>query len=220
MTAAICLWSGPRNVSTALMYSFAQHQDIAVIGDGNDVMRDLIERQATHPSPRLFMKHMAHHLAGIDQGFLRETRNILLIRDPREMLPSLTVQLPHSGLADTGLEQQWQLFTRLRESGKSPVVIDSRELLLDPPGVMRSLCEDIDLEFTTAMLHWEAGPRVEDGIWAPHWYHAVHKSTGFAPYTPKTGFPDDLQALLAECEPWYDLLFEKAIRADMNGDTT
>lgn len=247
MTAAICLWSGPRNVSTALMYSFAQHQDIAVIDeplyghylhvsgaehpgrdevvaamncDGNAVISDLLDRQAMHPSPRLFMKHMAHHLVGIDQGFLSETCNVFLIRDPREMLPSLTVQLPHAGLADTGLKQQWQLFAGLCDSGKDPVILDSRELLLDPPGVIRQLCERIDLEFTTAMLHWEAGPRAEDGIWAPHWYHAVHESTGFAPYTPKAGFPDHLQALLAECEPWYELLFQQAIRADKNGDTT
>jgi len=247
MTAAICLWSGPRNVSTALMYSFAQHQDIAVIDEplyghylqvsgaehpgrneiiaamncnGTAVMRDLLECQTKHPSPRLFMKHMAHHLLGIDQEFLSETCNIFLIRDPREMLPSVTVQLPHARLADTGFKQQWQLFAGLQDSGQAPVILDSRELLLDPPGVMRQLCEHIGLEFTTAMLHWEAGPRVEDGIWAPHWYHAVHKSTGFAPYTPKTGFPDHLQALLAECEPWYELLFEQAIRADKNGETT
>lgn len=247
MTAAICLWSGPRNVSTALMYSFAQHEDIAVIDeplyghylrvsgaehpgrddviaamncDGNAVMRDLLERQAKNPSPRLFVKHMAHHLVGIDHGFLSDTCNIFLIRDPREMLPSLTIQLPHAELADTGFKQQWQLFANLRDSGLAPAVLDSRELLLDPTAVMRQLCEHIGLEFTTAMLHWEAGPRDEDGVWARHWYHAVHKSTGFAPYTPKSAFPDHLQGLLAECEPWYDMLFEQAIRADMNGDAT
>jgi hypothetical protein len=70
------------------------------------------------------------------------------------------------------------------------------------------------MEFSPDMLHWKAGPIAEDGIWAPYWYHAVHRSTGFAPYEPKTGFPASLQGLLNECKPWYGKLFEHAIRAD------
>ena len=123
MTSAICLWSGPRNVSTALMYSFAQHDAIAVVDeplyghylrvsgadhpgrreilqamncDGDAVMRELLQRQASNPSPRLFIKHMAHHLVDLDLGFLANTCNIFLIRDPREMLPSLTGRYPES----------------------------------------------------------------------------------------------------------------------------
>ena len=117
------------------------------------------------------------------------------------------------------ISQQWELFADLRSSGQSPVILDSRELLLDPRGVMNQLCDHIGLPFSENMLHWEAGPRAEDGVWAPHWYDAVHKSTGFAPYKAKTDFPKHLQALLDECQPWYDKLIGHAIRADTNGES-
>ena len=174
MTTAICLWSGPRNVSTALMYSFAQNDLVAVVDeplyghylrttgadhpggedviaamncDGDAVMRELLQRQAAHPEPRLFVKHMAHHLVDIDLGFLRETCNIFLIRDPWDMLPSLSIQLPDPRLADTGLRRQWKLFSDLREAGQQPAVLDSRELLTNPRNVVGALCEHIDLPF-------------------------------------------------------------------------
>jgi hypothetical protein len=231
-------------VSTALMYSFAQNDHVAVIDeplyghylrttgaehpgrdeviaamncDGNAVIRELLQRQAINPEPRLFMKHMAHHLVDLDLGFLRETCNIFLIRDPRDMLPSLSIQLPEPRLADTGLRRQWELFSSLREAGQAPAILDSRELLTNPRVVLGALCAHIGLPFTPAMLSWEAGPRPEDGVWAPHWYHAVHRSTGFAPYRAKTEFPDRLQPLLDECQPWYDRLFEHAVRADTKG---
>jgi len=244
MPAPICLWSGPRNVSTALMYSFAQHGDVRVVDeplyghylrvsgaphpgrdavieamncDGAAVMRELIARQRADPSRRLFVKHMAHHLVNLGLDFMAETDNVLLIRDPREMLPSLTIQLPDAELADTGLRRQWELFEHLEAIGRTPLVLDSRELLLDPADVLGQLCARLGLEFDPCMLHWEAGPRPEDGVWAPHWYHAVHRSTGFAPYTPKQDFPDTLGPLLAECAPWYEKLFAHALRAPTAG---
>ncbi len=222
------------------MYSFAQRDDIQVIDeplyghylqktgsphpardeviaamncDGDAVMHELLERQNDDPSRRLFLKHMAHHLVDLDLSFLPCTENIFLIRDPREMLPSLTIQVPSAQLKDTSLKQQWELYADLELLGQNPAVLDSRELLLDPEGVLRVLCDHLALAFDDRMLRWEAGPRPEDGVWAPHWYHAVHQSTGFSPYVPKTGFPEELEPLLEECIPWYDRLFEKAIRA-------
>lgn len=245
MKTPICLWSGPRNVSTALMYSFAQRDDIVVVDeplyghylrvsgadhpgreevlaamncDGNAVMRELIDKQARQRSLRFFLKHMAHHLLDIDLAFLRKTCNIFLVRDPQEMLPSLTIQLPNAQMSDTGLQQQWQLYSDLCSSGERPAILDSRELLLDPAGVLCQLCEHIGHEFSADMLRWPLGPRPEDGVWAPHWYHAVHQSTGFAEYTPKMDFPEHLEPLLAECKPWYDRLFEQSIRATTTGD--
>jgi hypothetical protein len=91
--------------------------------------------------------------------------------------------------------------------------LDSRELLLDPASVISCLCDTLGLDFENGMLTWTAGARIEDGVWAPHWYHAVHKSTGFAPYQPKTDFPENLQTLLDECNPFYEKLFEHALRA-------
>ncbi|MGB5411941.1 MAG: hypothetical protein WBN09_10460 [Woeseiaceae bacterium] len=242
MTQHICLWSGPRNVSTALMYSFAQRDDVRVVDeplyghylrvsqaphpgsddvqramncDGNAVMRELLQRPT---SARLFLKHMAHHLVDLDLGFLERTCNVFLIRDPREMLPSLHIQLPDARLADTSLKQQWELFSDLSAVGQDPAVLDSRELLLDPESVLRRLCEKLGLGFQKRMLQWQAGPRKEDGVWAPHWYHAVHASSGFAPYVPKQGFPKQLQPLLNECNPWYEKLYEHAIRVTPSGD--
>lgn len=241
MTKPICLWSGPRNVSTALMYSFAELASVRVIDeplyghylristaehpgrneimatmncDGDAVMQDLLQQQSQDRSRVLFMKHMAHHLRELDLGFLRSTQNIFLVRNPREMLPSLTIQLPHARIEDTGLQRQWELYRDLIDAGQQPVVLDSRELLLDPEGVLRQLTLKLKLEFTSGMLTWRAGARAEDGIWAAHWYHAVHKSTGFAPYTPKPEFPDHLQALLDECRPWYEKLYEQALRSN------
>jgi hypothetical protein len=182
--------------------------------DGGAVMRNLLQQQAEDPSQLLLLKHMAHHLIELDPGFLRSTNNIFLIRDPREMLPSLTIQLPHATLSDTGLRRQWELYTELRDSGQHPIVLDSRELLLNPEGVLRQLTLHLNIEFTSGMLTWKAGARDEDGVWAPHWYHAVHKSTGFALYEAKTDFPDHLQPLLNDCKPWYEKLYDQALRSN------
>jgi hypothetical protein len=227
------------------MYSFAQRGDVRIVDeplyghylhatgaehpgreeivaamncDGDAVMRELIEQSATSPATTLFIKHMAHHLVQIDLRFLERSKNIFLIRDPREMLPSLMVQLPHATLDDTGLKKQWLLLQDLRSNGRQTIVLDSRELLLDPEAVLRQLCDSLDLTFEQSMMHWPAGPRSEDGIWAKHWYQAVHKSTGFSSYQAKARFPAALDTLLDECRPWYDKLFALAIRAPQQGD--
>jgi len=245
MTKPICLWSGPRNVSTALMYSFAQLENVRVVDeplyghylrvsgaehpgrqeildamncDGDAVMRMLRLAQSEDPSIVLFLKHMAHHLLDMDLAFLEATDNVILIRDPREMLPSLTIQLPHATLADTGLQRQWELFRDLTELGQQPAVLDARELLLDPETVLRALCAHLNLAFDPGMLSWHAGGRPEDGVWAPHWYHAIHQSTGFAPYKAKSDFPQHLQSLLDECSPYYEKLYRHALCAGAAGD--
>lgn len=244
-TRPICLWSGPRNVSTALMYSFAQLRAVRVVDeplyahylrvsgaehpgrdevlsaqqtDGEVVMQQLLRQQAANPSTRLFLKHMAHHLVALDESFLKLTCNVFLVRDPREMLPSLTKQLPDAALADTGLKRQWELYSALSAAGQSPAVVDSRELLLNPAVILRKLCRCIGLEYDDAMLSWDTGPRPEDGVWAPHWYHVVHQSAGFSPYSAKPDFPVHLEQLLLECRPWYDKLYEHALRADAAGE--
>lgn len=241
---AICLWSGPRNVSTALMYSFAQRSDTRVVDeplyghflritgamhpgreeilaktncDGNDVMHGLLSNPQAWGRENLFMKHMAHHLVDVDQAFMRRTRNIFLVRDPQQMLPSLTIQVPHAQLADTGLKTQWFLYRELVDAGQRPAILDSRELLLSPGAVLEKLCRHLEIPYASDMLTWPAGPRPEDGIWAPHWYAAVHQSTGFSRYVEKTEFPGKLEPLLRECRPWYDKLYEHAIRAE-NGE--
>jgi len=233
------VWSGPRNVSTALMYSFRQRSDARVVDeplyahylaatgadhpgaeevlasmdrDGERVVREVILGPCERPVR--FFKNMAHHLVGLDRDFLGEVRNVLLARDPREMLPSLARQIPSPTLRDTGLAEQVEILGTMLERDERPVVIDARELLLDPPGVLRRACEGLGIPFESAMLSWPAGPKPEDGVWAKHWYDGVHASTGFEPYRPKTGpFPERLKPLLDECLPLYERLRPHAIVA-------
>ena len=167
-----------------------------------------------HDRPVLFFKHMTHHLVELDLAFLEQTVNVLLTRDPREMLASFVNQVERPTLADTGYAAQVELYDRLVALGQRPPVLDGKQLLLDPPKVLGELCERIGIAFDPAMLQWEAGPRPEDGIWAPHWYANVHRSTGFQPYRPKEApFPEALQPLLDRCRPLYEQITEQAIRA-------
>jgi hypothetical protein len=235
----LCIWSGPRNVSTALMYSFAQRQDTRVLDEpfyahylrvskaphpgaaeviasmepsGQRVVRDVVLGPCDRPI--LFMKQMAHHLIGLDLDFLKQTRNVLLVRDPVEMLPSLARNLSSPTLNDTGLAVQTGLVEELRAVGQEPPVLDARELLLDPPGVLRQLCQRLDIPFDEAMLHWSPGPRPEDGVWAKYWYHNLHRSMGFQPYLSKRElFPNQLLGLLQECQAHYEILYAMAIKA-------
>lgn len=241
-TVRICLWSGPRNISTALMYSFAQRDDTIVYdeplyahylvrtpalayhpgaedvltemeNDGEKVVRDLI--LGPQPKPVAFFKQMTHHLIELDPTFLRATVNVLLTRDPVEMLPSYAKQIQAPTLQDVGYQAHVELLERLRSMGQEPPVLDSRQILLNPAKVLGELCRRIGVPFQEAMLRWEAGPRPEDGSWARYWYHAVHRSTGFAPYAPKSApFPASLEPLLAECTPYYEQLSAIAIKAD------
>lgn len=240
-TRRICLWSGPRNVSTALMYSFAQRDDTRVVDeplyghylrvsgvhhpgreevlqametDGEKVVREVIFGPCDRPV--MFMKQMAHHLTEVDQSFLERTVNVLLIRDPADMLRSLVNQLPNPRLEDTGMAAQHELLNRLTLLGQDPPVLESRQLLLDPPGVLTQLCERLEIGFDPAMLRWTAGPRPEDGVWARHWYHNVHRSIGFAPYREKTDpVPVHLTPVLEACRPHYEALFSRALRAEV-----
>ena len=224
------------------MYSFGQRRDTAILDeplyghylrvtganhpgrdevlstmdtDGNRVMKSLIDQK--HDCQILFMKQMAHHLVDLDFSFLKQTINILLIRDPVEMLPSLIIQLPNADINDTGLATQCGLLERLRNFGQQPVILDARELLKNPRAVLDGLCSKVGIAFDENMLSWPKGGRPEDGVWARHWYHRVHESTGFSPYRPKTEpFPAHLEQLLEQCQPYYEHMYEYALRAEQH----
>ncbi len=163
-------------------------------------------------TPVLFLKQMAHHLVFLDTEFLGQCRNILLVRDPREMLPSLAVQIPDANLNDTGLAWQMEVAESILATGETPVVLDSKVLLSDPEAALTMLCDRVGLVFDPAMLSWPAGPIREDGVWAPHWYQNVHQSTGFAPYRPQEReLPDSMRPVLDGALPLYERLRAWAI---------
>ncbi len=165
--------------------------------------------------PVLFLKQMVHHLtADLDLDFLDDCANVLLIRDPAEVVASLVHQLPNPTVRDVGLKRQAELFASLRRRGQEPPVLDARELLLDPEHVLRELCARIDIVWDPAMLSWPPGPQPEDGPWGPHWYQSLWRSTGFAPYEPKrVEVPEACRALVAECRRHYDALRPFSIAA-------
>jgi len=221
------------------MYSFAQRPDTHVIDEplyahylqitgaqhpgrrevlasmnhnGQQVIQESFLGHKEHPV--VFIKNMGHHLIELDWTFLSHMTTVLLIRDPEQMLPSLINQIPQPTLADTALAMQRKVFDHLRQIGQSPCILDAREVLTDPSGVLRRLCNHLGLTFDRDMLRWKAGPISEDGVWAPYWYHVIHQSTEFAPYRPKSSpFPEHLQSLLHECAPHYDYLYQYAIKA-------
>ena len=241
-TKRINLWSSPRNISTALMYSFAQRTDTQVFdeplyahyltrvkpeavhpvaaeilsaqaNDGEEVVRDLI--MGEHDRPVAVFKQMTHHFVDLDPSFLNKTENVLLIRDPRAIIASYSKIIPTPTIEGIGVRKQLELYEQLKAYGTLKAIIEARELLLNPEEVLKTLCARLELDFEPGMLQWEAGPRPEDGIWAPHWYGNVHRSTGFQPYAHKEiNLTSEQEALATACMPYYQQLFREAIKAN------
>ncbi len=231
------MWSGPRNISTALMRSWESRRDTYVCDEPfyahylattevdhpgrEEIVRTgetdwrKVARRLAGPVPKgkriFYQKHMAHHLLPEMSGsWLERLRHAFLIRDPEEMLISLAKVVDRPGLADTGLPQQLELFNRFREASKPapPPVIDARDVLENPATILRKLCASLDVEFTESMLSWRPGPRTTDGTWARFWYANVEASTGFRAYEPPTEtLPSFLADLQRECRRYYDELY-------------
>lgn len=243
-SARIAMWSGPRNISTALMRSFGSRADTIVFDEplyarylharpelrhpGRDeivaagpIDMDEITAMLTGPLPPgatiSYQKHMAHHLLPADfdrLGWIDGLCNCFLIRDPGEMIASFIRIVPDPTPADLGLPQQVRLFEIVRDrTGRTPPVLDSRDVLEDPRGMLSALCERVGIPFDNAMLTWEPGPHKTDGVWGPHWYDSVYKSTGFVPHRPSNEpVPDRLAGVHAKCRALYDTLFQFRLR--------
>ena len=219
----IAMWSGPRNLSTAMMYSFGNRADFAVMdepfyaaflqatGDDHPMRDEILAAQETDPQrvgelcaqsgrPHMYMKHMPHHmLDGFPMDWAKDCVNVHLIRHPARVIASYIAKREAPSFADIGFGQQTELFEKI-----GGLVIDSADIRADPEGMLRRLCKIIDLPFDPAMLKWTSGARPEDGVWASHWYGAVHNSTGFAgPEGPLPVLEDDAKALLEEALPHY-----------------
>jgi hypothetical protein len=231
----VAMWSGPRNISTAMMRAWENRDDCAVsdepfyahylahtgldhpgreevIADGEADWRKVVAA-LTGPVPEgrpvWYQKHMTHHLLPhIDHGWIAQLRNVLLIRDPRAVVASYVKSRASVTSQDIGLPQQTALYEELSRSGESPPVIDSGDFLRAPEAHLRALCAWLGIEFTPRMLHWPRGPRASDGIWAPHWYAHVWESTGFEAPAPREIELAGVAADVAEeCRPHYEQLY-------------
>jgi hypothetical protein len=231
----IAMWSGPRNISTAMMRSWGSRPDTFVCDEplyayylqktglahplADEIIRThdpdwrrvvaWLTGEIPHGKTIFYQKQMAHHLLPeIEWDWTDRLTNCFLIREPSEMLTSLLEFLPSPILSDTGLPQQWEIFERVRRrTGQIPPVLDARDVLENPRGLLTQLCEQVQTPFLESMLRWEPGRRDTDGVWAKHWYAKVEQSTSFSPYQSKPDVvPDSLLPLLKECQTIYEKL--------------
>ena len=210
----IAMWSGPRNISTAMMRSFENRPDTAVVDEplyayylaktgvkhpmndqilasqSNDWQQ--VVKEITGPiadgKTVFYQKHMTHHLLSeIDRGWLKSCYNAFLIRDPRAIIASYAVKRSEVTLDDIGIVQEAEIFDYICDlTGEAPPVLEANDVLANPKSVLGQLCQRADIPFSTAMLQWPKGGRDSDGIWAEHWYHSVEESTGFGAPNPAT----------------------------------
>jgi len=232
----VAMWSGPRNISTAMMRSFEARGDAAVSdepfyaaylsrsGIEHPMREEVIASQSCDPRevgasmvgpvpgglPIWYQKHMTlHMLEGFDRSWMAGVRNAFLIREPRAVLASYAQKRAGVTLADIGFVQQRELFEReAGRLGRAPPVVDAADVLANPARTLERLCIALELPYTPSMLRWPPGRRPSDGVWAPAWYHAVEQSTGFDPQEPKVipPLPEELRPLEEAALPHYDAL--------------
>ena len=241
MSTRVAMWCGPRTISTAMMRAWENRPDTVVsdeplyacylerTGLAHPGREEIIESQSTDyraltevlsgPTPDgksiWYQKHMAHHLLpGMDRSWMEGLDHCLLIRDPKAVVASYARARPDVTLADIGIVQQLELARWLRkEGGHTVTVIDSRDVLEKPAAMLKALCRRLGVPWTEKMLHWPAGPRASDGVWAPHWYASVERSTGFAPYPHRDVQIDSgLQSIVDESMQAYRQLHEERLQ--------
>lgn len=173
-----------------------------------DVDRICTTLESEAGPPVRYIKNIAHHFHALDESILDRWQNLLLVRHPAEVIASLSATLGDGYSADiTGMFGLAAILDHELAAGRTPMVIETRKLLLDPEGTLRSLCDAVGLAFESEMLGWDAGPKPEDGVWAQYWYESTHRSTGFGPYIPKTEpLNDQQQAVLDQVLPIWERL--------------
>jgi hypothetical protein len=234
----IAMWSGPRNISTAMMRAWGNRSDTVVIDEpfyayylertakdhpmaaevialGEKNWKKVAKELTSGPIPGgkriFFQKQMTHHLLPeMGREWLTGLTNCFLIRDPHEVILSYIKKNPNPDLEDLGFVQQCEIFDFTRQQSRStPPVIDADDVLKNPERVLRLLCDAIGVPFDKAMLSWPPGLRETDGVWAKHWYDAVAKSTSFEPYKPKQGdVPEQLREIYEKCLECYEQLYQ------------
>ncbi|ASJ72156.1 sulfotransferase family protein [Granulosicoccus antarcticus] len=235
----IAMWSGPRNISTAMMRAWENRDDTMVVDEpfyahflqstgldhpmreqvistGETDWQRVVQSLVKRPETGIFyQKHIATHwLDHFSTDWLDELDHIFLIREPEPVVASYAVKREGLTASDLGYAQQAHLFELLTSrTGSCPVVLDSKQFLENPEAQLRSLCEQLGIGFQQGMLTWPAGARLSDGIWGQHWYDAVNRSTGFAPARVSSPVLDEQQSAIADaCRPHYEMLRAHAIQ--------
>ncbi|MCC1492466.1 HAD family hydrolase [Cognatishimia sp. F0-27] len=236
----LAMWSGPRNLSTAMMYAFGNRPDFHVVDEPfygpflratgrADPMRDAIlaarpedgravQKALLGPVPdgkrHAYHKHMCQHMVPeLPRDVLAGSVNVFLLRHPARVVASFLKGFPEATREDLGFDAQIALFDACCAAGQTPVVIDSHDIRRDPERALRVLCDAVGLPFDPAMLRWPAGPKPFDGIWAAHWYGSVHSSTGFAgPEGPLPRLSARAASLCAAVMPAYRAMAERRLR--------
>ncbi|NNE58443.1 MAG: HAD family hydrolase [Hellea sp.] len=235
------MWSGPRNLSTAMMRSFENRADthvwdepffapwLAATGKDHPGRAESLDAHETDPAKvaeqcqqappdgetLYFQKHMPHHMeADFPLAWTKTCWHFFLIRRPDAVIASYAKGRAEFDMNDIGFWPQIRMYEYLIGEGHDIPVVDSDDILDNPKGILSSLCRALDIPFDAAMLSWPAGPRDTDGAWAPWWYKSVEASTGFAPpKREKPAVPQKYQNILSECQPAYEQLYEKRITA-------
>lgn len=236
----VAMWSGPRNISTAMLRSWENRPDTVVVDEplyaaylartgvphpGREAViasqpTDLDEAVAgllaPLPAGRTvhYAKHMSHHVGeDMDLSWTLRLRNVVLIRDPGEVVASYLRARETCTPHDIGLLQQRWLVDLWDRHDASPPILDAGDVLRAPEAHLRWLCDWLGIPFTERMLSWPAGPRDTDGVWAPYWYDAVLASTGFEPWRPRdVALPADATAVADACRPAYEALHARRVR--------
>jgi hypothetical protein len=236
------MWSGPRNLSTAMMRAFENREDCevvdeplyahylaatgaqhpgreAVIAAGDVDWRRVVAHlvgEAPERHALWYQKHMCHHLLpGMDSTWIERLENVLLIRDPAEVVASYLRSRDTCSAEEIGVPQQLALFEQLSAGPRgAPPVIDAGCFLADPRGQLQVLCARLGIDFSERMLAWPPGPRASDGVWAPHWYQQVWASSGFSgPRREARCLDGAAAAIVAACRPAYRRLFAQRLRS-------
>ena len=232
------MWSGPRNLSTAMMRSFGARIDcgamdepfyaayLSATGLKHPLYQEIIDDGLINPAdvvahclgaddkPISYQKHMCHHMIdGFPLDWLDQVTNVFLLREPARVLASYAAKVETVSAIDIGFPQQRALMDRVIEGGSTPIVVEAADIRRNPHKMLEALCDAIGISFDPAMLSWEAGEKEEDGVWAKHWYDAVWKSTGFAPaeVSPLPSLPDHLSVIKAEVMPDYEFMLSHCL---------
>jgi hypothetical protein len=241
MPIRIAMWSGPRNISTAMMRSWESRADTAVVdepfyaayltatgmvhpmqrevlasqsSDWSEVIKNELQNELLAGQSIQYQKHMTQHMVtDLDHDWFSSLRHAFLIRSPEQVVASYGVKRESITADDIGFAKQKELYDKVVElSGQKPPVIDARDVLTNPASALQKLCDALGVAFDQNMLSWSAGPRESDGVWAAHWYHNVEKSTGFAPYQAKQIKLSKQQQWVADqSRPYYQEMFKERI---------